>query len=209
MFTRNYWMVIAADFTNKRNEVLGGGATKPKLITVSGAQGGNSYSSTQYGSVFNPIGQSIHNFLRYVKTVDVSQNLESSTITSNPISSYGLIFGSGNTPATIDDYKLSGDAIQNISTSYTDNSTYEEDGSASVASYTYTITNNNDTDITIGEVGLFSGATWNVKSYSIYTHHYYMYERTALETPITIPAGGVGQVTYTIRMEYPVPPIEE
>ena len=28
-------------------------------------------------------------------------------------------------------------------------------------------------------------------------------ERTVLETPVTIPAGGVGQVTYTIRMNYP------
>lgn len=57
-----------------------------------------------------------------------------------------------------------------------------------------TITNNNETDITIGEVGIVyqTGSSYSV-----------LFERTVLESPITIPAGGVGQVTYTIRMNYP------
>lgn len=28
--------------------------------------------------------------------------------------------------------------------------------------------------------------------------------RTVFDTPVTIAAGGVGQVTYTIRMNYPI-----
>ena len=45
---------------------------------------------------------------------------------------------------------------------------------------------------------------------SIYTTYPYLIERTVLESPITIPAnGGVGQVTYKIRMDYPVPAATE
>lgn len=206
MLTRNYWKCAAVLLTSKSTEVCGdGNYVKPTLITASGDVGTNVYGSSRYSTVSNiASGNNLYAAMKLVRQVDVSQNLESTTVTSNPIGSYGLVFGSGNTPVTIDDCTLSGSAITNISVSYSDNSVYEEDGSASVLSFIYTITNNNDTDIVVGEVGVFAGASWPVRNYNTYGHHYYMFERTALETPITIPAGGVGQVTYTIRMNYPV-----
>lgn len=204
MFTRNHWICEAANRANKITEVKGNGSTKPKLVTVSGSVGLNSYYTDNYQVLsYNTTEYTyIHTFMQNVRTsYDVSNNFTNNS--SNNQFIYGLFFGSGNDPATVDDYKLSGSTIQNISFSYTNNSTYAEDGSSVDVVYNYTITNNNAEAITIGEVGLFAEATW-CTSYNTYTHHYYMFERTAFESPITIPAGGVGQVTYTIQLNYPV-----
>lgn len=206
MFTRNYWMAQAANHVGKIKEINGGNNIKPKYITVSGSVGSNIY---YLGETYPQVTSCSIDTMASVKTTDVSKNISNSSTSS--LLNTGVIFGSGNEAPTIDDYKLSGSVIQNIVTNHAKNLTYNEDGSFSEASYLYTITNNNSTEITIGEVGLFSEAVWKTSNNSstMYTHHYYMWERTALETPITIPAGGVGQVTYTIRMGYPVPPIEE
>lgn len=207
MFTRNYWLGKAAYYANKSKKVFGDDSTiKPKLITVSGDVGGNVYTSSyKYKPVSTgAVTNSIHNVMKSVKTVDVSQNFADSSQYNH--FDYGVFFGSGNEPVSIDDYKLSGNVVSGFTFSYNDESTYAEDGSYCIVRYNYTITNNNDSEITIGEVGLFYESTWYVRATSSapYTHHYYMFERTALETPITIPAGGVGQVEYTIQMNYPV-----
>lgn len=208
MFTRNYWMHRAATFVNKSDE-LSGNYVKPKYITVSGSvadktvYSGYSYNGYTPDNVINAIKNPVFR-------VDVSKNITETGNYDRPSSKCGcgVFFGSGNTPSTIDDYKLAGDVITGCTCSYVDKSTYESDGSASTLTYEYTITNNNDTEITIGEIGLFFETYWK-SSNTTNIHYFNMFERTALETPITIPAGGVGQVTYTIKMEYPVPPIEE
>lgn len=205
MLTRNYYMAMAAHLANKLDRVVGSSSIKPKFISVSGSVGGDlyssnySYSSASYMPFYN---YTFDSYLKNVRTFDVSEEYVNNS--SNQLfNGYGTFFGSGNTAPTIDDYKLSGSVIQNITYSYVLNDSFNEDGSAGEASATYTITNNNESEITIGEVGLFCEASWIV-TYNKYTHFFFMLERTALETPITIPAGGVGQVTYTIRMNYPV-----
>lgn len=202
MLTRNYWIAKAAVDADKELEVFGDGSTtKPKLITVSGDVGLNVYSNGKYRTIPDPTS-SLNVWMGYRRfNNDVSNNITDGTNSSG--FSYGTFFGSGNTPPTIDDYKLSGDTIRNCTSSYTENHTYSEDGSASILSVTYTITNNNDAEITIGEVALFAECYWQT-AYNAFTHHYYMFERTALEAPITIAPGGVGQITYTIQMNYPV-----
>lgn len=203
MFTRNYWLQEAAILANKATEVCGDSTTtgKPKFITVSGEVGENTYSSSYK---YKGIGSyRARDFFNYVKAVDVSQNTRTATGTN--LLSYGLVFGSGNTPVTVDDYRLSGDPILNITYSRTENYSYEEDGSSGTISCTYTITNNNDTDITIGEVGMFAETSWQTYYGSTpYTNFFYMYGRIALESPITIAPGGVGQVTVTEQFNYPV-----
>lgn len=118
----------------------------------------------------------------------------------------GVVFGDGNVAPTVDDITLSGNPILGLSSS---NITI----SASVVSETtyyektciYTIHNDTGADITIGEIGLFCSFYGQKRQYySDYVQCPYMIERTALESPVTIPAGGVGQVTYTIRINYPV-----
>lgn len=115
----------------------------------------------------------------------------------------GYCFGSGNTPATVNDTTLSGDFIDtssyNVSVSVNkDNSTQYMTNFETL----YTITNISSEDITIGEVALCYYMQGRKTSNASMCYCPWIIERTALETPITIPAGGVGQVTYTICVNH-------
>ena len=103
----------------------------------------------------------------------------------------GIVFGNGSTLVTPDDYCLSGDVIDTINGSADVQTTINDDYCEFVV--TYTMTNVGNSPITIGEIGLCLPIASSPT----------LVERTVLETPITIEAGGVGQVTYTIRMNYP------
>ena len=97
---------------------------------------------------------------------------------------------------------MSGELFTTYTASYTDN--IEQDDNGATRTIMYTLTNTGTEDFTISEVGLFGAAYLKHKDYARYLNYHVLFERTLLETPITIPAnGGVGQVTYTIRLDYP------
>ena len=100
-----------------------------------------------------------------------------------------VVLGDGDAAPTLDDCKLSGNVLSTI-TYNADVTRENEDGGATITAL-YTITNTGTEDITIKELGM------------IYTNGPVMYERTVLDSPVTIPVGGIGQVTYTIRLNYP------
>ena len=106
----------------------------------------------------------------------------------------GILFGTGTTPPTIDDYTISGEIITGLAATVAYDTSYDDTGRTMKA--TYTITNNNDNAVTIGEIAAFSGSG-NSSGYSI------LLDRTVLDSPVTIEPGGVGQVTYTIEFKYP------
>jgi hypothetical protein len=122
---------------------------------------------------------------------------------ANVVKSYdgngGVIFGNGTTPPTRDDYCLSGDVISTVTS--TANGGFTTDADGATGTYTYTLTNTGTADITIGEVGLIAGG--HSTSSRTAPDYKCLLERSVLDEPVTIPAGGVGQVTYTIRMNYP------
>lgn len=103
----------------------------------------------------------------------------------------GVILGDGDLPVTLDDYKLSGSVITGITASVAFSPSLEETGAT--ASGLLTITNGNADSVTIKEIGICASISNTIL----------MVERTVLDSPVTIPAGGVGQITYTIRMNYP------
>lgn len=110
----------------------------------------------------------------------------------------GFVFGDGNTPPTVDDYMLSGNAVFD----YNYTRTVENIISDEYIDYQvmYTITNISDKPITIGEIGLFAYINlYSQYNSSAHTYHH-MFERTAFDNPITIEPDGVGQVTYTLRL---------
>ena len=130
---------------------------------------------------------------------------------ANPAKSgtyYGVAFGDGTAEPTVDDVMLCGTQHMGITTS---NTTIEKsrtvEGDKLVITAVYTIDNTTEADLTISEVGLFSYTTYyTVNGNTASTYKRYLpcaVERTLLDTPITIHAGGVGKVTYTIRMNYP------
>lgn len=112
-------------------------------------------------------------------------------------SSGGAIIGTGTTPATIDDYMLAGDMINTFTYSKTVTLTHDDDKTTITA--LYTITNTGAAAFTIGEIGLMAASYDNNG-----TSYKCLVERTVLDSPVTIEAGGVGQVTYTIEINMPV-----
>lgn len=106
----------------------------------------------------------------------------------------GVVFGTGDIPPHPDDYILSGSLITTISA--VGNVTATQDDNGITFTGLYTVTNTGSEDITVNEIGLVTTSAYS-------TSYRYLIERTVLDTPVTIPAGGIGQVTYTIRMNYP------
>lgn len=119
----------------------------------------------------------------------------------NPQNSFngsgGVVFGTGTTAPTVEDYKLSGDLITNLSALA--NVTVEGDDNGVTITAIYTITNTGADSFTIGEVGIVTNLHYNYFS-SNSDSFKGLIERTVLDSPVTIEADGVGQVTYTIRI---------
>ena len=113
--------------------------------------------------------------------------------------SQGVLFGDGNAAVTINDHCLSGNVIPLLSANVAVSKTNEVSDSGLIVKAKYTITNVASTDITIREVGLMEGYRY----YNGGSEAAILVERTVLDTPVTIPAGGIGQVEYTITSNYP------
>ena len=120
--------------------------------------------------------------------------MHSPAVTDNTANA--VVFGDGTTPVSLDDYTLSGNKVTGIATVVTSEFVYDDDGV--YARSVFTVTNQNDAAITIGEVG-YVGTLYRTTS----TAMNLLLDRTVLETPVTIEPGGVGQVVYTIRINYP------
>lgn len=108
----------------------------------------------------------------------------------------GVVFGNGSTPVAEDDYKLSGDLITTFTCTKTISQQIDELGCTVTG--LYRITNTGTTAITISEIGML-GAFHYASSYN----DRFLIERTLLDEPITIEPSGIGQVTYTVRVNYP------
>jgi hypothetical protein len=112
----------------------------------------------------------------------------------------GVIFGTGTTAPSIEDSALSGSIVYNSDNniSFTTEGPIETENGLKYTA-TYTITNINDYALTIGEVGMIR----KVYNSKLNGPLYILVERTALDEPIVISAGGVGRVVYTINLSVP------
>jgi hypothetical protein len=135
--------------------------------------------------------------------IDASSNIKNGINSSGNVPN-GVIFGTGTTPPSLDDYCFSGTAIDNLTTSnVTLVRTNECTENNSKISMEYTISNTTGADITIGEIGLLIPISAK-KTGSNSTYYYsLLIERSVLDSPVTILAGGVGRVIYTLQMNFP------
>ena len=111
----------------------------------------------------------------------------------------GIVFGTGNEPPTMADYKLSGDIVTGLTSTYT--RTVSDTDECSRFTLNFTLTNSNAEDVTIQEVGFIGDCPFynnNNRKYG-----YVLFWRELLESPITIPAGGVGQVSVNLDINLP------
>ena len=106
----------------------------------------------------------------------------------------GIVLGSGTTPPTLHDYRL----VSLITSGLTPtvSMTYDEEENLV---YKITLTSTASEPISIGEIGIRAGFYAGSNS----GLNYALMERTVLDEPVTIPAGGVGIVEYAIRMQMP------
>lgn len=130
-------------------------------------------------------------FLKYKPTGSSSAN-----------SSRGVCFGDGDTPPTPADLNISGNVFSTYNALYSLSTGVDDSGHLYVKAR-YTITNTGNEAFTIKEIGLFAAPSLRkgpdivvAGSFSI------LLDRTVLDTPVTIPAGGFGQVVYTIRFNF-------
>lgn len=103
-------------------------------------------------------------------------------------------FGSGTTPATVNDYKLESLIDSGITVAHPNIVTTEQ--TDSYISWTVTFGVSASVEITISEIGLIA------KAYRPNGVIDTLVDRTVLDTPVTIPAGQSKQITYTIRFNY-------
>lgn len=189
MFTKNYRDNLAYQLR---------GSVPPKETCPVVSIGGTKYSDLSGYSLSRGYNRFISTSMKTVR----ASNAEYFKDKSNGNSfGYGVVFGSGNTAPTQDDTTLSGNLVTGLTSSYVYNETFADDGID--VTTVYTLTNNNAESVTIGEIALVDVIQNQPQQYYDTYYYPYLIERTALETPITIQAGGVGQVTYTIRMNYP------
>lgn len=100
-----------------------------------------------------------------------------------------VAFGDGSTPVSADDFQLSGNNFTTYSGAYA----CVANADCTEATWTYTLTNTGSSEFTVREIGLYTSSSTSVL-YSC------LIMREVLDSPVTIPAGGVGQVTLTIKL---------
>ena len=110
---------------------------------------------------------------------------------------YGIMFGTGTTPPTMNDYKLESPII--------DGTVYATDQNAPTQGFetdkakiyvSHEVKNQGTNPVTITEAGVFGCQSTASKTS-------FLLDRTVLDTPVTIPAGESRTITYAIVFEYP------
>lgn len=184
MITKNYYWALsrsAIDLPYSNNDL------NAQMVTV---KGGNTGSTSYYPKVSFP------NLATLMQTCVKISKTSFSGGGSSSTASTGVSFGNGTAKPTLEDYTYAGDLLTNYSHTYTQTIGSDEQGW--FVKTVYTITNTGDEAFTISEVGL----TCQYSSVGSY-YRTYLYERTLLDEPVTIEAGGVGVVTYIVRFDPP------
>lgn len=220
MFTRNYYVALAERFaftvtssdTYNRSCTplhIGNGTTRyvfaegTNKLSIYSNGNTNQYIRADYAPYdYAPI-LNTGMYMNQAKFLNPFQTVSTTSVPSNLFYYGGVFFGTGTTPATVDDYAFSGEFITNCTYTSSYNNEVLGDGTKAKMTVLFTITNNNDADITIGEVGYLTPITYR-KDYSVAQHTYILLEHTTLDSPITIAPGGVGQVTYVLQMNSPL-----
>lgn len=150
--------------------------------TIKNYMGESVIPTYQVSNVVGNFTQAINNPLKDAK----------STVTTM---SYCIAFGNGDAAPTLDDHQLSGEhfTTYNVTMKYD----YSAASDEAISSVTYTFTNTGDSAFTIREAGVFINVGTKAQS------HRCLVWREVLDSPVTIEAGGVGQVTLTFKVNIP------
>ena len=173
MLTKNFWKVFTALVGRVQGEV--------KEVTVT-LPNGSSYTNNIYGTNAKP-----YSMLGAISGPWCNEKIGTW---------FGVWYGTGNTPASIDDYKLEA--------AITDGSLSAKAGSSALVasveadcvriSGPHSITNVTSKDIAISEIGCLGQIESGGNSFLL--------DHTVLETPIVIPAGKTVALEYVIKFPF-------
>ena len=182
MFLKNYYIALSYAAREVSEQYIEGNT--PVHV------GGNAVPAGTFGKAYE-------NILFYARNIDRTKPSMSNVLyqLGTGTDGGGVAFGDGDTAPTLDDYTLSGSVVSGISVSPAVSREFA-DGKM-VYKGVYTITNTSDTAKTIKEIGLFCTVTTEYPRYQMCV------ERTVLDEPVTIEAGGIGMVEYIIYVEIP------
>jgi hypothetical protein len=113
-------------------------------------------------------------------------------------SSSGIILGSGTTAPTENDYRLESQFTSSMSASVQSTLMLDENDNPETI-FTITVTNQKNTAVTVAEVGLVESLSASRSFNSSPSYFAFLLDRTVLDTPVTIPAGGYAVIEYTIK----------
>ena len=123
-----------------------------------------------------------------------------STYPHNSSNDAGVYFGTGSTPATVNDYRLESPITSGLSITNPKDLAIKNEGNTYTLSSSMIVTNTTDSDINIYEMGVFTPVmqAYDKAPTTSQSIHYVLMERTVLSEPITVPAGESKLVTYKI-----------
>ena len=185
MLTKNFYIALSALFGREEPRVTTN-ASNLELVDING--------DTHYATYSNSTATNFSWYSSAAALLDRKDIVQSKPSVST--SNTGVVFGTGNNPASINDYWISGDLINNISVL----NIYRRYSTENSSIYTvdYNITNNNSQPITIKEIGVLGIGVYNQSSKALI-----LTERTVLDEPVVIQPNEIGVVSHTITFAIP------
>ena len=121
---------------------------------------------------------------------------------TNTASAVGITVGSGNTPATDEDYCLETPITSGL-TGVIAFSKGNDSGDIPWLSMNIVLQNSTNSDITVKEIGLKGAMHYgNTAGGARSSQAVFLIDRTVLATPVTIPAGSNAAIIYTLKTNY-------
>ncbi len=117
--------------------------------------------------------------------------------------SIGIHVGTGDTAATEDDYMLESLITSGLTGAITVIKGMDTNDLPYVT-YNLVLTNTTSSDIVVKEIGMYQQESCGASAgaTSSLSNRVFMVDRTVLDTPVTVPAGGNAAIFYTLKTSY-------
>ena len=121
------------------------------------------------------------------------------TSITTSVNGAGIIFGSGDTPATADDYVMELPITSGISGSIVRTDSVDENEDP-YTRFDITLTNTSGSSITVNEIGYQQRLLYAASQGASYSsYEAYLLDRTVFDDAITIPSGEYAVIRYTLK----------
>lgn len=130
-------------------------------------------------------------------------NTPSKTVQISNLNNAGIYVGTGQTPATEEDYSLENKIVSGLTPGTpTTRGGVDENGNPYIE-YTFMLSNTTANDIIIREIGYYQNASLASTIGGSSSTERILIDRTVLPTPVTVPANGEAVLRYTLKTVLP------